>query len=118
MFNSTQKLNLSSFDFDNKFDNKTIKEVLKTYVDVYDEKDEKQTWFEKIKGVCAKLNFAENMKEYKQNPENFKGNVADVSGIIRVAITTKRNTPDLYELMKLLGKKEVVERINSIVEKL
>ena len=54
------------------------------------------------------------MKEYKENPNNFKGNVADVSTVIRVAITTRSMTPDLYEIMKLLGKEEVIRRISLI----
>jgi len=55
------------------------------------------------------------MKEYKANPDNYKGSVADVSGIIRVAITTRRNSPDLYELMSLLGEKEVKNRLNQAI---
>lgn len=116
MFNNLENLNAENFDFDKKFDNNTIKEVLTSYLNVYNELDEKQTWFEKIKGICAKLNFAENMKDYKQNPSAFKGSVADVSGIIRVAVTTKRNTPDLYEIMMLLGEREVKARLTNIIE--
>ena len=115
MFNNLDKTELKKYEFDEKFDFCTIKEVLSAYLIVYDEIDEKQTWFEKIKGICVKLNFAENMKEFKQNPQAFKGNVADVSGMIRVAITTKKNTPDLYELMKLLGHKEVNKRLTKII---
>ena len=58
------------------------------------------------------------MKEYKENPDKFKGNVADVSTVIRVALTTKSMTPDLYEIMKLLGKERIMNRINILnVEK-
>ena len=58
------------------------------------------------------------MKDYKQNPSAYKGNVADVSGIIRVAVTTRRNTPDLYELMKLLGSKEINKRLTKVINTL
>ena len=115
MFNSLENFKIEDYDFDTKFGKDTLKEVLNTYLEVYSEKDEKQTWFEKIKGICAKLNFAENMKEYKLNPDLYRGNVADISGIIRVAVTTKRNTPDLFELMKLLGAKEVKARITNVI---
>jgi glutamyl-tRNA synthetase len=54
------------------------------------------------------------MKAYKENPDSYKGNVADVSTVIRVALTSKDQTPDLYEIMKLLGKEEIVKRINSL----
>lgn len=54
------------------------------------------------------------MKEYKENPEKFKGSVADVSTVIRVALTTKSMTPDLYEIMKLLGKDRIINRINIL----
>ena len=93
-----------------------IKTLLNDKQKVYDKKDDKQTWFEKIKALCPELGFCDNMKEYKKNPEAYKGNVADVSGIIRVAITTRRNSPDLYEIMNLLGDKEVKNRINKAID--
>ena len=80
----------------------------------YDEKDDKETWFNKVKELCDELGYASNIKDYKKNPENYKGNVADVSTVIRVAITSKSNTPDLYELMKLLGRERIQERIKTI----
>ena len=54
------------------------------------------------------------MKEYKENPDNYKGNVADISTVIRVAITSKSNTPDLYEILHLLGKEEILRRLDII----
>lgn len=116
MFNNLNDLKLEDYDFDSKFDKQTLKEVLSAYLNVYNKNDDKQTWFEKIKEVCTKLNFAGNMKEYKQNPEVYRGNVADVSGIIRVAVTTKRNTPDLFELMALLGEEEVDARLTRVIK--
>ena len=64
--------------------------------------------------MCDELGYASNIKDYKKNPENYKGSVADVSTVIRVAVTTKSNTPDLYEILKLLGKEEILRRINLI----
>ena len=64
--------------------------------------------------MCDDLGYASNIKDYKKNPENYKGNVADISTVIRVAVTTKSNTPDLYEILKLLGKEEILRRINLI----
>ena len=54
------------------------------------------------------------MKAYKENPDNYKGSVADVSNIIRVSLTTKTTTPDLYEIMKLLGKERILKRFENI----
>jgi len=116
MFDGVDSLKLEDYDFDSKFNKEDIIAVLNSYKKVYDKKDDKQTWFEKIKALCPELGFCDNMKEYKKNPEAYKGNVADVSGIIRVAITTRRNSPDLYEIMNLLGDKEVKNRINKAID--
>ena len=53
------------------------------------------------------------MKAYKENPDNFKGNVADVSTVIRVALTTSSMTPDLYELLRLIGKDRILKRFSK-----
>lgn len=118
MFNKIDSLPLQSFDFDEKLDKKDIKNVLSEYTKVYSQCDTKEEWFAKIKALCLPLGFSENVKDYKKNPQDYKGSVADVSGIIRVATTTKRNTPDLYELLKLLGKDEVLFRLNNAINKL
>lgn len=92
-----------------------IKNVVNEYFNnYYDINDDKDTWFGKVKELCDKLGYASNMKEYKANPENYKGNVADVSTIIRVAVTGKSQTPDLYEILKLLGNERIKERINNL----
>ncbi len=115
MFNNLNNLKLNNYElYDNISKQDTIN-LLNAYKVVYSAADDKQTWFNNIKGICQTLGFCDNIKEYKKNPEAYKGSVADVSGIIRVAITTKKNTPDLFELMKLLGEKEVAERINHFI---
>ena len=93
-----------------------IKSILSTYIEkYYDENDDKETWFNHVKELTDSLEgYTSNMKEYKENPEAFKGNVADVSTCIRVALTSKDQTPDLYEIMRLLGKDRIIERINRI----
>ena len=65
--------------------------------------------------MCDELGYASDMKAYKQNPNNYKGNVADVSTVIRVAITGSSRTPNLYDIIKILGKEEVEKRINKLV---
>ncbi len=95
---------------------KEIKEILDKYFNEYfDENDDKDTWFNKVKDLTDSLDgYTSNMKEYKENPDNYKGNVADVSTVIRVAVTSKSQTPDLYELLKLLGKDRVMNRVNML----
>lgn len=90
------------------------KELLEYYIDnVYDEADDKQIWFNKIKEMCPKFGFASETKEYKKNPENYKGSVAHACEVIRVSVTNRTMTPDLYEILKLLGKDRIKERISK-----
>lgn len=92
------------------------KAILSKYAEIYDENDDKDTWFAKIKEMCEPLGFTPNVKEFKKNPDAFKGHVGDISTIIRIAVTSRTNTPDLYMIMKLLGKNKVTERINKTIE--
>lgn len=94
-----------------------IKNILNLYVEkYYDESDDKETWFNKIKELSFELGYAKEVKEYKENPNNYKGHVGDISMVLRVALTTKTMTPDLYEIMKLLGKERIKERFSKIGE--
>ena len=65
-----------------------------------------------MKDLAEKLGYAREVKEYKANPENYKGHVGDISTVIRITLTGRANTPDLYEIMQVLGEKEVVERLS------
>ena len=115
MYNDLFDYRDKEYEWKNITDKDTIKEILNTYMDkYYDVNDDKDTWFNKVKTMCDELGYASNIKDYKKNPENYKGNVADISTVIRVAVTTKSNTPDLYEILKLLGKEEILRRINLI----
>lgn len=87
--------------------------ILEAYEKVYDENDDKDAWFQKLKDICEPLGYTPNVKEYKKNPDAYKGHVGDVSTVVRLAITARRNTPDLCSIMALLGKDKVLERINK-----
>ena len=95
-------------------DKEEIRNILNTYLDKYLDLTDQETWFNKIKEMCDELGYASNMKDYKKNPENYKGNVADVSGVLRIALTSLSNTPDLYLIMCLLGEDKIKERFKRI----
>ncbi len=97
------------------FKKEEVKEILNTYItEYYNESDDQETWFSKIKELCTKLNFATDMKAYKVNPENYKGSVVDITNFIRVGLTTLTTTPNLYDIMQILGKERVTKRIENL----
>ena len=91
-------------------------EFLKAYVKVYNESDDKQQWFERIKELCPALGFASETKAYKADPASYKGHAGDLSTVLRIAVTGRRNTPDLCSIMKVLGKDKCVERIEEAIK--
>ena len=91
-------------------------EVLEAYIKEYTASDDKQGWFDRIKALCEPLGYTPNVKEYKKNPDAFKGHVGDVSTVIRVAVTGRRNTPDLYAIMSLLGEEKIKARLTDALE--
>ncbi len=90
--------------------------ILTKYKEVYSANDSKEEWFNKIKELCSACGFTPNVKEYKQNPDAFKGHVGDVSTVIRIAVTSRTNTPDLYYIMQILGSNEVMNRIDNAIK--
>ena len=106
----------STYDFQKIKDHEEISKILTTYLDkYYQESDDKETWFNKIKDLTDELGYCSNMKEYKENPDKYKGSVADISTVIRVALTSSSMTPDLYEIMKLLGSNRIKSRIDKVI---
>lgn len=96
-------------------DKKEISEILDSYINnYYDIEDDKDTWFNKIKQLASSFGYCPDMKEYKLNPDNYKGNVSDIATVIRVAVTTSTMSPDLYEILKLLGTDRIKNRFINI----
>ena len=89
--------------------------ILKSFLQTYSAEDDAQTWFAKVKAIAASLGFAAEMKEYKANPENYKGSVADVAEVLRIAVTGRANTPDLWTIMQILGEKDTRERVQNAI---
>ncbi|MBR2011051.1 MAG: glutamate--tRNA ligase [Clostridia bacterium] len=100
------------------FDKADIKAALARFTQTFDEADDMNTWFDKIKAVAEELGFASDMKAYKENPTGYRGNVADISMFLRVAITGRLNSPDMYAVMQILGKDRVFARINAMIDTL
>ena len=90
--------------------------ILEKYAQIYNPDGAAQDWFPTVQALASELGFAASPKEYKNNPEEFKGHAGDVAGVIRVAVTGRLNTPDLYTIMRTLGADKVLERIKKAVE--
>ena len=94
-----------------------VKKALDLFMLMFDIKDDNSEWFNVIKKIADLIGYASDMKAYKQNPEQYKGSVADVSMFLRVAVTGKMNSPDLYEVMQILGYEKTVNRIHEAIMK-
>lgn len=118
----------ASFFFDNRFEIKDsmpenfmkedIISVLADFRESFDINDDQNIWFEKIKLCASKNGFASDMKEYKENPSEYKGSVADVSMFIRIAVTGLINSPDMFTVMQIIGYDSVIRRVNDMINKL
>jgi len=82
------------------------------FVANYNESDSQEEWFDKLKAAADKAGYASDMKEYRANPEAFKGSLADYAKIIRVKLTGKNRTPDLWAIMKIMGSDRVKSRLS------
>ncbi len=105
-------------EYPEKFARADIRTVLEKFTETFDMADDSNTWFSKIKAIADGCGFASDMKIYKQNPDGYKGSVADVSMFLRVAVTGKMNSPDMYSVMQILGKDRVLARIRAMVNSL
>ena len=91
-----------------------IKNIINTYIEKYfDINDDKQMWFDKIKDLAEEMGYAREVKEYKKEPEKWPGHVGDISTVIRVSLTGRQNTPDMYEIMQVLGREEIEKRFKQ-----
>lgn len=103
-------------DSSSKLNKAIVNKVLNLYKDKYDDTLDKDIWFNSMKEMATTLNFCADMKEYKASPDNYVGSIADFAGIIRVAITNRKNTPDIYEIMKIIGKEETIKRLENAIK--
>lgn len=96
-----------------------IKKILNLYIEkYYQEEDDKQAWFDHIKELAEEMGYAKEVKEFKENPGKYEAHVGDVSTVLRVALTARTNTPDMYEIMQVFGKKRIEKRLQKAIENL
>ena len=106
-----------SYDYAKISDKEEISKIIKLYIEKYfDINDDKQTWFDKMKDLAEEVGYAREVKEYKKEPEKWPGHVGDISTVIRVSLTGRQNTPDMYEIMQVLGKESVINRLEKAVK--
>ncbi len=91
---------------------------LEKYKACYNPCDDRQAWFDRIKEIASEIGFAAETKQYKAQPESFKGHAGDLSTVLRIAVTGRRNTPDLCSIMQVLGKEECIKRIDNTINSL
>ena len=104
------------YEFQTITDLEEIKKIITLFMEkYYNDSNDKDTWFNNIKELSKELGYASEVKAYKENPELYKGHVGDVSTVLRVALTSKSMTPDLYEIMKLFTIDRIKERYNNFI---
>lgn len=99
-----------------KLDEDMVSKILKSYLAKYDHNDDNSVWFNKLKEIADEHDFASDMKAYKANPENFKGNVSDIAEAVRIAVTGRANTPDLWTIVHIMGEEQMTERIKKHIK--
>ena len=101
--------------FNEKFSKQDICEALSAIKAQLSLDQDEQSWFNNLKEIGTSLNYAANNKEYKANPELFKGNIGDLAEILRITLTCRKNAPNLYSVMLVLGKDECDKRIDNVI---
>lgn len=104
-----------NYDFQKIKDNDEILKILEKYKETYNYKDTRTEWWDKLVELAKELKYP-SVKEFKQNPEEYKGHVGDVAAVLRVVLTGRAQTPDLFEIISVLGKDSIEMRINKFIE--
>lgn len=92
------------------------REIIKRYLASHNHDDDKSEWFSKIRDIAEELGYAKKPKDYKKNPEEFKGHVGHVSSVIRIALTGKAISPDIWEIQQIMGKEKTEKRLRAFLE--
>ena len=108
----------TALEFPENLSKEDILQIIEEYKKIYDKNETQEEWFPKVREMSENLGYAKAPKIYKKNPDDYKGHVGDVSTVIRIAVTGRRNTPDLYQIMQVLGYDEVISRFDDAVKTL
>ena len=112
------KLYTPDFTLPDNISHEDAAEFLKRYKTVYNVSDDRQQWFDRIKQIAPEIGFAAETKQYKADPQSFKGHAGDLSTVLRIAVTGRRNTPDLCSIMQVLGSETCISRIDAAINSL
>ncbi len=112
-----EELARTQLNYNEKFSNDTIKAVLSKVRDELSLEQDEQSWFNNMKAIGETLGFAPNGKAFKQNPNQYIGSISDVAEMIRITLTLRKNSPNLYYVMQILKKEECDRRFNSVISK-
>ena len=120
-----QIFNFISYFFDEYFEivesypeninTEEAKKLLKAYLETYDHGDDQSQWFEKIRVISQESGYAAKPKDFKKNPDMYKGHVGDVSSVIRIAVVGRASSPDVWELQQIMGEEKVRRRIEKAI---
>ncbi|NLL05500.1 MAG: glutamate--tRNA ligase [Clostridiaceae bacterium] len=102
-------------EYPQNIDSSEAKKLLTAYLETYDHNDDQTQWFEKIKEIATANGYAAKPKDYKKNPDMYKGHVGDVSTVIRIALVGRSTSPDIWELQQIMGEPKVKERIQRLI---
>ena len=105
-------------DYPENVDKNDIVPIINGYLETYDPNDDQAEWFSKIRELATELGYAARPKDFKKNPEQYKGHVGDVSTVIRVALMGRRSSPDLWEIQQIMGEEKVRDRFKKAIERL
>ena len=103
-----EKENYSKNESDKEYDTNLVLDYINNHLDL---DVDNETWFNGVKEFAVKNGYAASPKDYKNNPDNYKGHVGDICEAIRVMVTGRLKSPDLFSIMKILGKERVLNRI-------
>ena len=90
--------------------------ILKKYRETYDHSDDQSQWFDKIREIGTELGYAAKPKDFKKHPEDYKGHVGHVSTVIRIALTGRQQSPDIWEIQQILGEEKTRARVEALIK--
>ncbi|MBR0308021.1 MAG: glutamate--tRNA ligase [Mogibacterium sp.] len=92
------------------------KEIISRYLEGYDHSDDNEQWFGKIRQMAVDMGYAAKPKDFKKNPDDYKGHVGHVSTVIRIALMGRAQSPDVWAIQQIMGEEMVRARLDSALK--